>query len=114
MIPSSQRSATYRAKQAARVKAMEGVITEANNSLYGSQGMFMATNGGAPDKYHLARPIEDLKWQSNAEWRRAERYKAALTRIAEAPAWGAPHRWEEPPHEVRQLARAALAPQGEK
>lgn len=48
--------------QLAEAKA---VITEANNSLYGSQGFFLSTDGGAPDKYHLARPIEDLKARSN-------------------------------------------------
>lgn len=34
---------------------------------------------------------------------------AALRRIADAPAWGAPERWETTPAEVRQLARAAIA-----
>lgn len=33
----------------------------------------------------------------------------ALRRIAEAPAWGCPERWETTPAEVRQLAREALA-----
>lgn len=33
----------------------------------------------------------------------------ALQRIANAPAWGAPDRWEATPSEVRQLARAAAA-----
>lgn len=33
----------------------------------------------------------------------------ALRRIADAPAWGAPDRWETTPTEVRQLARAALS-----
>lgn len=33
----------------------------------------------------------------------------ALRRIADAPAWGAPDKWEDTPAEVRQLARAAIA-----
>lgn len=37
------------------------VIAEANNSLFGSQGYFLSLNGGKAEKYHLARPIEDLK-----------------------------------------------------
>lgn len=37
------------------------VVTEANNSLYGSQGFFLSVNGGEPDKYHLALAIEKLK-----------------------------------------------------
>jgi hypothetical protein len=38
------------------------------------------------------------------------RMREALQRIADAPAWGAPHRWETTPSEVRQLASAALKP----
>jgi DNA repair exonuclease SbcCD ATPase subunit len=34
--------------------------------------------------------------------------REALEKIANAPAWGAPDRWETTPSEVRQLARAAL------
>lgn len=37
-----------------------------------------------------------------------ERLRAALERIADAPAWGAPHKWEVTPSEVRHLARDAL------
>lgn len=37
------------------------LVTEANNSLYGSQGYFHSLNGGAFDKYHLANGIEELK-----------------------------------------------------
>lgn len=33
----------------------------------------------------------------------------ALRRIADAPAWGAPDRWETTPDEVRQLARKAIS-----
>ena len=40
------------------------IVVEANNSLYGSQGYFHSTNGGPFDKYHLARPIEELKWRA--------------------------------------------------
>lgn len=37
------------------------LVTEANNSLYGSQGYFHSLNGSAFDQYHLARGIENLK-----------------------------------------------------
>jgi hypothetical protein len=40
--------------------------------------------------------------------------EAALRRIADAPAWGAPDRWETTPAEVRQFASAALAPEQDK
>lgn len=39
----------------------KSAITEANNSLFGSQGYFLSLNGGAADKYHLSRAIEDMK-----------------------------------------------------
>lgn len=42
-------------------EASRAAIAEANNSLYGSQNFFLSVNGGEPNKYHLARPIEDLK-----------------------------------------------------
>lgn len=42
-----------------------------------------------------------------AEARVAE-LEAGLRKIADAPAWGAPDRWEITPFEVRQLARALL------
>jgi hypothetical protein len=35
--------------------------------------------------------------------------KAGIQKIADAPAWGAPDRWEQTPTEVRQLARRLLA-----
>lgn len=38
-----------------------------------------------------------------------ERMRAALEKIASAPAWGAPESWETTPAEVRQLARDALS-----
>jgi len=39
---------------------------------------------------------------------RIEALMAALQTIADAPAWGAPDRWETTPSEVRQFARDAL------
>ena len=42
---------------------------------------------------------------------RIEALEAALREIADAPAWGAPDRWETTPFEVRERARAALAPE---
>lgn len=56
------------------------LVTEANNSLYGSQGYFHSLNGGPFDKYHLANGIEKLKETSRAEWRRAEAAEAQLAR----------------------------------
>jgi hypothetical protein len=43
------------------------LVTEANNSLYGSQGYFHSLNGGPFDKYHLARGIEKLKSNARRE-----------------------------------------------
>ncbi|OCJ12512.1 hypothetical protein A6U86_05675 [Rhizobium sp. AC27/96] len=37
-----------------------------------------------------------------------EEAREALDKIAKAPAWGAPERWETTPAEVRQLARAIV------
>ncbi len=51
-----------------------GLVTEANNSLYGSQGYFHSLNGGPYDKYHLASRIENLK----SSCRTAERKVAEL------------------------------------
>ena len=45
---------------------------------------------------------------------RIEQLEAALREIANAPAWGAPDRWETTPFEVRERARAALAPEQDK
>jgi len=70
-----------------RIEAMEAsreVIAEANNSLYGSQGFFLSANGGEPDKYHLARPIEKLKERANQQWRRAEALEAQNAALREA------------------------------
>lgn len=62
-------------------RAAREAIIEANNSLYGSQGFFLSSSGGEPDKYHLSRPIEDLKARANEQWRRAEKAEAALSTI---------------------------------
>lgn len=37
-----------------------------------------------------------------------EEAREALDKIAKAPAWGAPERWETTPAEVRQLARSVV------
>lgn len=37
-----------------------------------------------------------------------EEARATLDKIANAPAWGAPERWETTPAEVRQLARSVV------
>src|SRR3546814_10877641 len=44
-----------------------GLVIEANNSLFGSQGYFHSSDGGAYDRYHLARAIEDLKARSRKD-----------------------------------------------
>lgn len=43
-----------------------GLVVEANNSLYGSQGYFHSINGGSYNRHHLADGIETLKWQCGA------------------------------------------------
>lgn len=49
-------------------RQMREAIIEANNSLYGSQGFFLSVNGGEPDKYHLARPIEEMKEETRKQY----------------------------------------------
>lgn len=44
------------------------LVTEANNSLYGSQGYFHSLNGGPFDKYHLSSAIEAMKARGNRQW----------------------------------------------
>lgn len=44
------------------------LVTEANNSLYGSHGYFHSLNGDPFDRYHLANGIEALKQTSNLRW----------------------------------------------
>ena len=77
------------------------LVTEANNSLYGSQGYFHSLTGGAFDKYHLASGIEKLKDSSRKQYvAEAERVRlaadnewlrGALTAIRDVkfPGWGA-------------------------
>lgn len=98
-LHSSNRTATVTAVIKAAMKALDPdftraspqdevervarqAIINANNSLYGSQGFFLSTNGGDPDEYHLARPIEALKARANEQWRRAEKAEAALTAMS--------------------------------
>ena len=46
--------------------------------------------------------------------KRLKRAEEALRKIADAPAWGAPDRWETTPTEVRRLAAAYFSnPAGE-
>jgi hypothetical protein len=67
------------------------LVTEANNSLYGSQGYFHSLNGGPFDKYHLANGIEKLKAHARSEWRRAEALAlAALPTPTTEPTEDAP------------------------
>lgn len=67
------------------------LVTEANNSLYGSQGYFHSLNGGPFDKYHLASGIEKAKAYGREQWRKAEaaererdELKAEVKRLREA------------------------------
>ena len=55
-------------------------IAWANNSLFGSQGFFLATNGGENDLHHLDRAIERLK--ADARYADRERNKAEAERDA--------------------------------
>ena len=64
--------------------AAKRVITWANNSLYGSHGYFLSTNGGAPDEHHLDMPIEKLKSYGHEQYVRAEAIKAVAEREAYA------------------------------
>jgi hypothetical protein len=67
------------------IQMMRAIITEANNSLYGSKGFFMTLDGEKPPhKYHLAEAIEKLKAQANREYNRAERLREALEPFARA------------------------------
>src|SRR3546814_12663427 len=54
-----------------------GLVIEANNSLFGSQGYFHSSDGGAYDRYHLARAIEDLKARSRKSAAAIARAEAA-------------------------------------
>lgn len=56
-------------------------IEEANNSLYGSQSFFLSKDGGEPDKYHLSRPIEELKQRAGRLWRENQELRAEITRL---------------------------------
>ena len=60
------------------------LVTEANNSLYGSQGYFHSLNGGEFDKYHLASGIERAKSYGREQWRRAEAAEAKVAMLLEA------------------------------
>lgn len=68
------------ASEAGEVAMMRAVITEANNSLYGSQGFFMSLSGEKPaHKHHLAEGIEELKTRSSKNWQGREMLREALT-----------------------------------
>jgi len=61
-------------------------------------------------KYSFPSDMLLLKLETELEEARAQiaAKDAALRKIADAPAWGAPDKWETTPAEVRHLARAAL------
>lgn len=84
-------AAETRVSEIAEFEDAKAVIAEANNSLYGSHGYFLSSNGGPADKYHLAKPIEKLKAYGNEQWRRAEKAEALLSATAEScPRCGYP------------------------
>ncbi len=58
------------------------IVTEANNSLFGSQNYFHSINGGPFDKYHLANEIEKRKSDSLTQWRKLTTAESLL-----AAAW---------------------------
>jgi hypothetical protein len=60
------------------------LVTEANNSLYGSQGYFYSLNGGPFDKYHLSTGIENLKSACNSRWHALTAAEAKVARMGEA------------------------------
>jgi len=70
-------------------------------------------DAAAPERRTLGRVLANAGYYAergraeNAEARIAE-LEAGLRKIADAPAWGAPDRWESTPFEVRQLARVLL------
>lgn len=62
------------------------LVTEANNSLYGSQGYFHSLDGGPFDKRHLSNGIEKLKSYSRTQRARAESAEAERDALREALA----------------------------
>ena len=96
------------ALEAALAEAQQ-LVTEANNSLYGSQGYFHSLNGGSFNKYHLAEGIETLKASSNRNYHRIEALEAALREIANDPDHGG-HRAQV----YKLIAQHALAPEPDK
>ena len=55
-----------------------------------------------------AMELGTYKARAFAAEAREQTLREALQKIADAPAWGYPERWEATPSEVRHLARAAL------
>ena len=69
------------------------LVTEANNSLFGSQAYFHSMNGGPFDRYHLSRGIEQIKDDARRHWQESQ---AAESAVAAA--------WEEAEDAVRKCA----------
>lgn len=109
-----------------RIEALErerdearGLVTEANNSLYGSQGYFHSLNGGPYDKYHLASGIENLKSSCRAAERKVAELEADKARLSEAlrtlldcPDIADNDHKDEETHAAERVARAALSGSG--
>lgn len=58
------------------------LVTEANNSLFGSQAYFHSMNGGPFDRYHLSRGIEQIKDDARRHWQESQAAEPAV-----AAAW---------------------------
>ena len=104
----------------ARIEALEAalaeaqqLVTEANNSLYGSQGYFHSLNGGPFNKYHLAEGIETLKASSNRNYHRIEALEAAL-RHASSHLADLEYHYHGDREAMWKPIRAALAPEQDK
>lgn len=69
-----QAAATIRELEA-RASNAEGMVVEANNSLFGSQGFF------GDDALHLSREIEALKLSKNELWRKLKIATEALEAV---------------------------------
>jgi len=87
------------------------LVTEANNSLYGSQGYFHSLNGGPFDKCHLANGIENLKSLGRA-WcaalkLAAERLDVAASRVDRADTEFGFRVWAQEARDALSLSRAS-------
>jgi hypothetical protein len=71
------------AKAGAELAMCKEVITNANNSLHGSQGFFLGMSGGF-DPHHLSTPIENIKKQFREEFVANEALRAKVAGLVSA------------------------------